>query len=229
MTENVLVLDDDPGSREALVRTLQATDFNTLAPSGPFRTLEALCEFAKSEGVTHLVTDHRLRERPFASFLGAAAAGALNVMKVAPILVTAYAQQDMDHNIRPYLSAIPRIIQRHANAVDPRTLREALNASSLEVIEGRIPRSRRSYRSIVSVEKIVQHQKAGPRELRLMVRQWRKDVTVGFPAAALPAEIQQALEPGLLLIAQVNIEAEAPERLFLKTFELPNSEDVYAL
>lgn len=229
MPNNVLVLDDDPDSRAALVRTLQATDFSTVAPNGPFDTIDALCRFARAEGITHVVTDHRLRERRFSTFLGATAAGALNVMKIAPILVTAYATQDMDHDIRPYLGSIPCIIQRKASAVDPRTLREALEISASEVIEGRIPRSRRPCRSVVSVENIVQHRTSGPRELHLMVRQWRKDVTVGFPANALSAEIQQALKPGLLLIAQVNIEAETPDRLFLRDFELPLPEDMYDL
>jgi CheY-like chemotaxis protein len=229
MSSNVLVLDDDPDSRQALVRTLRATDLSTVAPSGPFANLDALKIFAQSEGITHLVTDQRLMERAFAGFLGAAAAGALSVMRIAPILVTAYAQQDMDQTIRPHLASIPCVINRKTDELNPSTLKKALDAAASEIIEGRIPRTRRPYLSIVSVEQVAAPQRSGAREIRLMVRQWRKNVTVGFPANALSLEIQGALKPGLLLLAQVNIAAERPEDLYLRDIELPNPEDLHDL
>jgi hypothetical protein len=227
MIANVLILDDDPASRNSLVRSVQTAGMQTIAPPGPFGTMDELRDFARAQGVTHAVTDHRLRERNFSSFLGANAAAALNVMKIAPILVTAFGQQDMDHDIRPHLGFIPRIIRQRD--VKPNILREALECSANEVIHGHFPRSRRKYRSIVSVENVVQGQRFGLGELRLMVRQWRKDVTVGYPLSGLPHNIQRALVPGLLLIAQVNIEAESPDTLFLMEFELPPSEDTHDL
>jgi hypothetical protein len=223
MTDNILVLDDDPSSRDSLVRSLKATDLRTIAPKGPFKTMDELRAFASTEGVTHVVTDQRLREKAFSSFLGASAAAALYVMKVAPILVTAYANLDMDSDIRPLLGYIPQVV--HRTKVDPITLRHALETSAAEVREGLIPRSRKKFRSVVHVMDIVQRQKNGPPELRLMIRQWRNNETVGFPAGELSDEIRRVLKPGLLLIAQVNIEAETNDKLFLMDFELPPPED----
>ncbi len=227
MNANVLILDDDPDSRQSLVRSVQASGMQTVAPDGPFATMDSLREYARREGVTHVATDQRLQERPFSSFLGASAAAALNAMKIAPILVTAFARQDMDRDIRPFLNAIPRIIQR--SDVRPLSVRAALEASAAEVIEGQVPRSRRGYRSVVTVSTIIQHQERVPRLVRFMIRQWRNDVTVGFPENALSADIQRALVPGLLLLAQVNIEAETDDTLFLTNFELPLPEDTLDL
>jgi hypothetical protein len=228
MNANVLILDDDPDSRESLVRSVQASGMQTVAPDGPFATMDSLREYARREGVTHVATDQRLQERSFSSFLGASAAAALNAMKIAPILVTAFARQDMDRDIRPFLNAIPRIVHRKA-AVSPSSVRSALEASAAEVIEGQVPRSRRGYRSVVTVSNIIQHQERAPRLVRFMIRQWRNDVTVGFPENALSATIQRALVPGLLLLAQVNIEAESEDTLFLTNFELPLPEDTLDL
>jgi len=227
MNTNVLILDDDPASRGSLERSVMASGLSTIAPEGPFGSIDQLEEFARAEGVTHLVTDHRLREKNFSSFLGANAARALNLIKIAPILVTAYAQQDLDHFIRPHLGFIPRVVRQ--SDVKPKVLREALEISAAEVIEGQVTRSRQKYRSIVSIDQIIPHPGSGPNEVRLKIRQWRKDETVGFPVNAFAENIKKNLVPELLLIAEVNIEAETANDLFLMNFELPPEDDSYDL
>lgn len=223
MDANILVLDDDPSSRQTLVGSLRAFDCCVVAPEGPFRTVSVLQEFARREGVTHLVTDQRLTERRFSDFLGAKAAAAVFGLNIAPILVTAYAMQDMDRDIRPYLASIPRIVHRSLSS--PEVLIEALYASGNEVHRGEIARARRKCRCIVKIEEKVRGQCEDDFHLRLLIRQWRKDETVGFPCKALPKEIQEISKPGSFFVAQVNIEATDNASVFLTDFELLPQDD----
>jgi len=190
--------------------------------TGPFPKVEDLCAFAQSENVTHVITDHRLREYLFASFMGAFAAATFYAMNIAPVLVTRFATEDMDINIRPYLDRIPRVIDRR-RGVSPTIYREALETSGHEVLCGEFARSRRQCRSIVQVTDIVEVQ--GLRQARFEIRQWRKDVTIGFPVDKLPEFVRQTLAKEMFLIAQVNIEAENASELFVKDFELIPSDE----
>lgn len=222
MKSRVLILDDDPESRASLNRSVQLGGLTTVAATGPFQSLDDLCKFAMKEEVTHVLTDHRLRERPFSSFLGAAAAATLYALKIAPVLVTAYAVQDMDLNIRPYLGKIPQVLDRRTES-SPKAFRAALEMAEREVFHDDVARTRRTCRSLIQVAEIIELQ--GQKQVRFEVRQWRKDETVGFPFDQLPAKIQEALKTELFLIGQVNIEADRPEDLFLLDLELCPTDD----
>ncbi len=52
--------------------------------------------------------------------------------------------------------------------------------------------------------------------------QWNATQEVGFPLDLVPKELQVAVQPGNMLIAEVNIEAARQEDLFFDKFELPN-------
>ena len=62
------------------------------------------------------------------------------------------------------------------------------------------------------------------RVVKVMMSQWDATKEVGFPLDLVPKNLQAAVKPGNMLIAEVNIEAARQEDLYFDNFEIPNAD-----
>ena len=65
-------------------------------------------------------------------------------------------------------------------------------------------------------------QKGTKKVAKVVMSQWDPHSEVGFPLDIVPAGLRASVQPGKMLIAQVNIEADRAEDLFFIKFELPD-------
>lgn len=217
----VAILEDDPRNRGRL-SNLVTMSGGVPVPASP--RAPALTEFStylERENVSLVVCDHRLFERGnYACYTGAAAVAASYHSGRGGVLVTAWEKEDSELSIREYRRWIPALIQ--ATDLDRSILEKALLQADREVRGNSPIRERVPHRTIMTVQRF--EQRGTEQVVKVVMSQWNTQDEVGFPMNIVPQCIRAKLAPGMLLIAQVNVEAMSAEDLFFDSFELPDSD-----
>jgi hypothetical protein len=165
-----------------------------------------------------VICDHRLFDRNYATYTGAAAVAASYRSGRGGVLVTAWEKDDAEISIRQFRRWIPVLI--HATELKRTLLEEALLQADREASQHLPARQRVPYRTIMTVISLVST--GGKQVVKVVMSQWNPSLEVGFPITMLPEGLRAAAVPGNMLIAQVNLEAERHEDLFFDSFEAPD-------
>lgn len=217
--QRIAVFDDYPNGRERWSETVLAVGME------PFPVVQAppLAEvgaFLTANGISEVLSDHRLSERPYANYSGAELVKACYMAKVGAVLLTNWTRQDADTTLRTYRRWLPFVIDTQQMDVPNAEVLTALKQADEEVRKGVIPRQREPFRTIMTVARI--DAQAGRDIVRVLMGQWKPDQEVGFPLDMIPAHMRNEVKPNGLLLAQVNLDAERVEDLYFDKFELPD-------
>lgn len=166
------------------------------------------------------VCDHRLSNSGFANFFGAELVAALYDRKFPSLLITQYTEMDTSFSIRKWRHKIPILLSREE--ADASTISKGIAICKSELC-GKIPSTRKSRRTIVSITNI--DEESGQIVVDAFVPSWNPHKAVRFPASLVPEHLMDTLKPGIYLFAHVNTGAEKSEDLYFEKFELAPEPD----
>ena len=218
--KKVAILDDRPQNRERYADYLAQIGYDPAPYDQCIQSLEILENDIKADLIKWLICDHRLNEGKYATFLGAQAVARFYEAQIPALLLTGFEKTDADTTIRPFRQKIPVLL--HNIDVTPAKIEEGFEIAYREVVENLIPPERQPCRSIMTVTDIVP--KGDISVVKVILTQWDSSREVGFPASMLPGEISGILKPDLMLIADVNVDAEKAEDLFFANFTIPEKD-----
>jgi len=160
------------------------------------------------------ILEHHLKSGNYANFTGAEAVARLCRQYFPSLLVTAWANADID-NIRPFRRHIPVLIS--SPDVNPETITLGLK-QCLNEFEKQYAPDRRPWRTLVRIEEV--NRNTEKPMVYAVVPGWDPDEVVRFPLVIFPQEQQQTVVPGTRFFAKVNIGAAHPDELYFEEFEL---------
>lgn len=216
--QRVAILEDNPRSRDRLSSMVKSTG-GIPVPESKAPVFDNFNFYLKSENISMIICDHRLFEYGnYANYTGAKAVAESYRSGYGGVLVTSYEKEDAELSIREYRRWIPSLI--HSTHLKPDTLVAALLEADKEARQKILAKNRIPYRTIMTIKRIVN--RGTDQIVKVLMSQWNAHEEVGFPLILIPSNIQSKLEPGSLLIAQVNIEANRSEELYFDKFEIPD-------
>lgn len=218
----IAIFEDNVRNRERLSDMVARCGATALPVQGPAPKLNGLKAFLAQQSVNMVICDHHLsQQRDYAPFLGAQAVAKCYEMGIAGILVTAFESSDAESSLRLFRRYIPGLV-RSPQDLDRTHLEMALLRADKEVREKKPPLERVPHRTIMTVKHILP--RGSSKLVKVMMSQWDASEEVGFPLELVPKKLQDAVKPGNMLIAEVNIEAARQEDLYFDKFELPDAD-----
>ncbi len=218
----IAILDDSPTNRERLSGMVKLCGGVPVPIDAPAPKLIGLKAYFASQHIQLVICDHHLSEKgDYAPYYGAQAVAESYRQGVGGILVTAFEKDDAELSLRRFRRHIPALI-RSPEDFDRGKLQAALLQAEREVREHSPSRERIPHRTIMTIQRVNPH--GSNKIVKVMMSQWDATQEVGFPLDLVPKELQAAVQPGSMLIAEVNIEAARQEDLFFDKFELPNTD-----
>ncbi|MCO5799696.1 MAG: hypothetical protein HEQ31_24115 [Dolichospermum sp. OL03] len=219
--KKIAIVDDDPGLAEETSWDIEAAGYKPffLLHNKHFHNVNELVSLIR-ENTQGAVCDHRLSNSGFANFYGAELVAALYDLKFPSLLITQYTEMDTSFSIRKWRHKIPVLLSRgEANAS---SIAKGIEDCTLE-LSGKIPSTRKSYRTIVRVTSI--DEESHEPVVDAFVPGWNPHKAVRFPASLVPENLRDALQPNVRLFAHVNIGAEKSDDLYFEKFELAPEPD----
>ncbi len=219
MSQKAAVIDDNKMNRERWGDLLLSIGYDPIIYNS-ITSLSFLENDLIEKKISYAMCDHRLNEANYAKFLGAKAVASLYDKKVSTLLITGWQNNDADTTIRYYRKKIPILLA--PKEVNPVNIKNGFETVYKEVVENIIPPERQTCRTIMTVTDII---KKGNLEIvKVVMLQWNSNKEVGFPLKMLPVNLNGIVRSGLMILADVNIDAEKSEDLFFENFSLPNDE-----
>ena len=187
---------------------------------GMFPHTDDLMRKVEGSGCLAVVCDHRLSQRPFASFTGAEFMAQLFRAHIPGVLLSTFASDDAPISIRLHRAEIPALMPR--GELDPDNLREGLRRCKDE-LEGRVSPERQPWRVLVRVVGV--SQEGNSAVVNAVMHNWDPNKEVKFPLDLIEDQrIRDILPVGFKgesrLFADVNIECSNEDDLFFKSFEI---------
>ena len=219
----VAVVDDKESQARTVAKVVGDAGMNPLIITegqGEFTCPQDLMDLVVGEDCAAVVCDHRLYERPFASFVGAEFVARFFRARVPGVLLSTYASEDAQTSIRRYRADIPSVVAW--DTLDTEPLSAGL-LRCLDEIEGLLVPEREAWRVMVRVVRVTQQ--ANEETVWAIMHTWDPDKEVQFPRALIEdSSIRDLLPVGfegeMRLFAEVNVECLDESDLFFKGFEL---------
>ena len=194
---------------------------------GLFTNPKDLMEMVADQGCVAVVCDHRLYQRPFASFFGAEFVASSYRQDMPGVLLSDFASDDARTSIRLHRADIPTVVDREN--LEPSDLRQGL-LRCVQEMEGTITEDRVAWRVMVRVVGITEE--AGHTLASAVIHTRDPNSEIQFPLALVEdAEIRDGLRRGIAgemrLFADVNVECWDDNDLFFKKFELAPKPDEF--
>ncbi len=194
-----------------------------------FQYSEELVNRIRSMQCAAVICDHRLSQKPFASFTGAELVSRLYRATVPGLLVSTFTSIDGDSSIRRFRADIPSLIPREQ--LDPEHIWDGLTKCSNE-LAGTMTPERHARRTLVRVVDVTSY--GGDLFVDAIIHTWSPVQAVRFPIDIVDnASVRQALEDGMIennrLFAAVNVGCKADIDLFFREFEFAPEADIESL
>jgi hypothetical protein len=206
--KRIAVIDDDPRAREAYAESITDACFIPFIQGERLQSIDELVQILKLNADA-AVCDQRLAPGNYASFLGAEAVAALYSEHYPAILITQYADADLDI-IRLHRRKIPSMLP--SGGLDEDAIKMGL-AKCLGEFKDLYVKERRPWRTLLRVTEIDQ------KHAYVIVPSWDPKSSVKLPLGVFGSCIA-LVRPGVRLFARVNIGADKNEDLFFDQFEI---------
>ncbi len=206
--KRIAVIDDDRVAREAYADSIADACFVPFKQNERLKSIEELIQILKANADA-AVCDQRLAPGNYASFLGAEAVAALYSEHYPAILITQYADADLDV-IRLHRRKIPSMLS--SGGLDEDAIKIGI-IKCLNEFEDFYVKERRPWRTLIRVAEIDQ------RHAYVIVPSWDPKTKIKLPLG-LFGSYKDSLAHGMRFFALVNIGAEKNEDLFFDQFEL---------
>jgi len=220
-TKRIAVFEDNANQRERYAGTIQSLGMEPVRVDTPphFSEIES---FLTENGITGVISDHRLTEGHYADYLGAQLLKVCYGLHVGAVLLTSYTKLDSNTTLRIHRRWLPCVINADL-LQDPRVeLMTALEQVDAEVRQGQLPKQREPFRAVMSITRT--ETVANRQMVRVLIGQWNPAQEVAFPLEMVPSEMRHRIKTDELLVAQVNLDAENQEDLYFENFELPDAD-----
>lgn len=219
----VAIIDDDYIQAQTTGLNLEEANFEPviIQTEHPFERIEDLVTRLLQTESQAALCDHRLTPQGFATFNGAKFVARLYDLNVPSILITTFIDMDADESIRRWRHKIPVLLDRDS-AANPEILKRGLFESAGE-LRGEVSIERRPHRTLIRVTNI--DKETREQMLDVIIPSWNPKRAVRFPLSLVNTEIQENVQLGIRLFAQVNIGAEDPQELYFRNFEMASEPD----
>jgi hypothetical protein len=224
----VAIIDDEEQSRETLAETLQLIGFEPFIVKDTFTEVRDLSTYIQKNAQA-VICDHRLSDRGLAPFTGAELMPHLYRDKIPSLLITQYAETDINVSIRKYRESIPIVIGRD-DLVELYDLdrisfkfQKSFETCSQE-FQGIMSSIRRPHRTLINIVDITTD--SGEDVVEVFIPSWNPYRAVRFPISQIPEEIVVTVKNSLdrkeeaCLFACVNTGAEKADDLYFTRFEI---------
>lgn len=209
----VLVIDDKPDYRDALVECIADANLEAITQDKPIKTIRSLMVSLKKQADAAIL-DHRLKPGNYASFNGAEAVAYLNKHRVPAILVTSWTGDDID-NIRPFRRAIPVLIR--SGDAEAKVIIQGFEQCIKEFTNVYSPR-RQPRRTLMRIEEVIKE--SGRKFVYALIPGWNPDEGVRIPFEMIPNKLQRMVVPGRRFYVHVNLGAIHRDELYFEKFEI---------
>lgn len=206
------IIDDDASDAQVRKYQVEEAGVKPVVFENGFSGLADLVKSVQAAKVEGIICDHRLKIRNYAPFNGAEAVARLFDANIPAVLVSKYAQIDVEADIRPYREKIPVLLSK--DDLDPDSLIAGLLKCRSE-LTGAVPLSRRPRRTLVRIDEVDQERGI----VDAFIPAWNPNQAVRFPLSVIPVQYRQGLKPDDRFFAQVNTDAGNSEELFFRAFE----------
>ncbi len=206
--EQVLIVDDQPDSRDALGELVKDSYLLAIEVEAPVRGVDDLRKRASANAA--VLCDYHLRKKNYASVDGGLIVAGLNAAGV-PAILCSRMTDDLSEDLRPHRKFIPVVIP--TAELSPETLLAAINTCIAE-IEGRVAEHRRPWRTLVRIEDL-DDSVSGSEDCMVVVPGWDPQKLISIHLRDLPPNIQSAILGGAdHLLAEVNLGAVTSSDLY---------------
>jgi CheY-like chemotaxis protein len=214
--ERVMVVDNQPDSLDAIAYSIEEASLEPIVYTKPFTSIEDCLSRVTTQAQAAIFA-HHLGPQNTVHFNGASAVAHLYQQQFPSLLVTAWAEAEVD-NIRAFRQYIPVLIRSgHAQA---ETIQEGFKLCLSEFEQQYAP-NRRSWRTILRIKEVDINQDLPTQSMvYALVPAWNPHEVVRFPLSLIPEHLQPAINTDTYLFAKVNTGAEHYNELYFAEFEV---------
>ena len=196
---------------------------------GHFNKIKQLAARMHAAQCLAVVCDHRLSQRGFANFTGAAFVASQFREGFPGVLHTTFAADEGDTAIRQHMVEIPSLLDKQD--LEPNRLLYGLRLSAAE-LAGHITPERQPRRTLVRIVDIYQESSNWVAEA--ILHSWDPDCPIRFPIQVVEnptirSALTQNFHGETRLFAEVNVGCHSAKDLFFKAFEFAPEPDVQGL
>ena len=211
MPYKIAVVDDIPDAREMMADTIIDAKKKPIIIDSVSNNINEFINRIRSES-EGAIFDQRLKPQNFANFDGAEAVAKLYDFDFPSILVTSITNPDIDE-IRPLRRKIPILIAN--GEPDAGLIIDGFRICVAEFKNHFIP-ERKPRKALIRIEEIDQDNSLS----FIVVPSWDPNLKVRLPLDILTNKINQTLEEGMRLFAEINIGASNHEELYFENIRL---------
>jgi len=209
LATRVLVVDDDDQGRDDLMDELRGYDIEPFTVAGPYgREIDRMIDDIAGQQPSFVICDHKLQPAGLASFYGAEVVRRLVERKIPAMLLTMYQSTDR-LDLRAARYEIPVVMGRDEFRID--RVHEYFDICRREVLAVPVD-TRRPHRVLIRVDDVPGGDR--PERIDAVIPSWSPDHAVPIPLSCIDAGLIPELRPGVYLLGDVNIGAEAEDDLF---------------
>ncbi len=214
--QRVMVVDNQPDSLDAIAYSIEEASLEPIVYQKPFTSIQECLSMVTTKAEAAIFA-HHLGPQNTVHFSGASAVAHLYQQQFPSLLVTAWAEADID-NIRPFRRYIPVLI-RSGNA-EAETIQEGFKLCLSEFEQQYAP-NRRPWRTILRIKEVNINQGFPTQSMvYALVPAWNPHEVVRFPLSLIPEHLQPAIDTGTYLFAKVNTGADHYDELYFSEFEV---------
>jgi len=208
--QRVMVVDDQPASRDAMAYSLEDAELEPIFHKAPFTSMtECLSTVTTTDAA---IFDHHLKPGNYANFDGAEAVAQLYKQRFPSLLITKFAETDVD-NIRPFRRNIPVIIL--SEEASSETITGGIK-QCLEEFENHYSTERRPWRTLLEIEEVNRESNV----VYAIIPGWHPDKLVRFPLVMFPENFWPLVVADAYFFAKVNVGATHQNQLYFQDFEV---------
>lgn len=204
------IVDDQPNSRDALADVI--ADSDSISPhvyNEKFESLEICIKTIHSQDAAAIFDNH-LSQRNYANFRGILAVSQLYLLFFPALLVSSYEADILE--IREHRQHVPIILE--PDKVTPDSIIKGVEICKNE-FAGKFTSERKPWRSLVRVDEISKDKKS----VYVVIPSWDEHKLIKLLTSMLPPEYLPYLAMDVHFFAQVNVDAEHHQDLYLHSFE----------
>ena len=209
--ERVMVVDNQPDSLDAIAYSIEEASLEPIVYQKPFTSIEECLSKVTTQAEAAIFA-HHLGPQNTIHFSGASAVAHLYQQQFPSLLVTAWAEADID-TIRPFRKNIPILLK--SDEADPQLILSGFEQCVKEFF-GDYSSSRRKWRTLIRIEDVDLEKLIA----YVVIPGWNPNKVVRLPLIMFPEAQREKVIPNARFFAKVNTGALHHEELYFEEFEV---------
>jgi hypothetical protein len=211
--KRVAVVNDTAAARDEMAENIFEAGLEPVIHSSRLNSIDE-CIATITSKAEAAILEHHFKSEHYANFMGAEAVARLYRQHFPSLLVTAWADADID-NIRRFRRYIPVLVE--SGLAESEIITQGFK-QCINEFENHYSPDRRPWRTLIRIEEIDKVPILPM--VYALVPGWDSRKIVKFPLSLIPENLQPTLETEPHLFAKVNIGAAHHEELYFTEFEV---------